>query len=92
MKVQDKCFAIWDFLNAKKRYAFTQKEIRKGLQKDGELEPALREMKAKDILCALGVLKHNGLVRRIERREGVYWQGQGNWLKLLQKKHGGYHT
>ena len=91
MEVEDKCYAIWQFLSRKSKYAYTQQEIRKGLQKDDNLKDPLRKMNAKDILCALGVLKFNSMVKRIEAKDNIYWQGISKWPPKLQKKHGGYY-
>ena len=91
MKVTDKCFAIWDFLTRRRKRAFSQDEIRKGLQRDETLIASLRELSAKDVLGALSLLKHNSLVKRYPTKDGVYWKGQKEWPEMLMKKHGGSH-
>ena len=90
MKVTDKCFAIWSFLNRRSRHAYSQAEIRKGLQRNAELVGGLRGLNAKEVLGGLSLLKHNDLVKRYRTKNGIFWRGQGDWPEMLMKKHGGH--
>lgn len=89
--VSAKSFAVWSYLNGRKKYGYTAKEIVKALAKDEDLKPGIRRMTADSVRSALSLLKYNRLVKRIARPDGVYWQGKGIWPAMLNKKHGGFY-
>ena len=89
--VPAKCFAVWSFLNGRKKYGYTAREILKALAKNDDLKSGIRKMTVDNVRETLSLLKFNYLVKRIPRPDGVYWQGKGVWPKTLNRKHGGFY-